>query len=421
MALSNTMMKERYILAAGSPAFSRKLAAIFQVEGWEAMALTNEPAAIRYSKDMQDVPQYLVIDKLKDWAIRLARELQPQGTQIILSGFMPETPEELQGILGVPYYSIMGLPSKAATVLLGKEVRDDEIFRRLSHRTEIKMMDGSIFDKDLQRELGLDGLVVFHKQGFNPMDVFTHDYMADPSPDLVDRTAVWSFGRHPSEMLVRHKLADMLCEVSGKGGRTIGISQVEFSDREGEIIDNRQADEMLLRMVSRYLEGQGSLLPIKKIYILIDQRCQSIPARTRACEHVYCRMFDKDFVESMGIDAIIDPIKRGFSESQGSWMGYIRNPANGVKLVSFMYDRERESALTVNEYKKMMNGLIDALVYQKAKVIATFPLYLTDEYGAELPRSKDDETVMAYLTDWLQRHPDKDVRLLYVDGYAPRN
>jgi hypothetical protein len=123
----------------------------------------------------------------------------------------------------------------------------------------------------------------------------------------------------------------------------------------------------------------------------------------------------------MGIDAIIDPIKRGFSESQGSWMGYIRNPANGVKLVSFMYDRERESALTVNEYKKMMNGLIDALVYQKAKVIATFPLYLTDEYGAELPRSKDDETVMAYLTDWLQRHPDKDVRLLYVDGYAPRN
>ena len=283
------MMKEKYVMAAGSPAFSRKLAAIFQLEGWEATALTNEPAALRYLKDVQDIPQYLVIDKLKDWAIRLARELQPQGTQIILSGFMPETPEELQGILGVPYYSIMGLPSKVATVLLGKEVRDEEISRRLSHRREIKMMDGSI------------------------------------------------------------------------------------------------------------------------------------PAGIRACEKVYCRMFDKDFVERMGIDAIIDPIKRGFSESQGSWMGYIRNPARDVKLVSFMYDRDRESALTVNEYKKMMNGLIDALVYQKAKVIATFPLYLTDEYGEELPRSKDDETVMAYLTDWLQRHPDKDVRLLYVDGYAPRN
>ena len=114
------MMKEKYILAAGSPAFSRKLAAIFQVEGWEAMALTNKPAAIRYPKDMQDVPQYLVIDKLKDWAIRLARELQPQGTRIILSGFMLETPEELQGILGVPYYSIMGFPEKVAIVLLGK-------------------------------------------------------------------------------------------------------------------------------------------------------------------------------------------------------------------------------------------------------------------------------------------------------------
>ena len=69
----------------------------------------------------------------------------------------------------------------------------------------------------------------------------------------------------------------------------------------------------------------------------------------------------------------------------------------------------------------MMNGLIDALVYQKARVIATFPLYLTDEEGKELSRSKDDETVMAYLTDWLQRHPDEDIRLIYLDGYNPRD
>ena len=277
------MVRDKYLLPAGSIGFSRQLAAIFQSEGWQVRSVTNEPAAHRFLQEMQDAPRYLVVDKLKDWVIRLAKELQPQGTEIILSGVMTETPEELKNILGVDYYSIMGLPSKVADVLLGTQLRDEDVARR----------------------------------------------------------------RMPSTPE------------------------------------------------------------------------QHIPARTGKCERVYCRILNKEFVEHMGIDAIIDPIKRGFSESQGSWMGYIRNPAHGVKLVSFMYDRTPESALSVKEYTKMMDGLIDALVYQKARVIATFPLYLTDENGVELSRSKDDETVMAYLTDWMQRHPDKNVRLLYVDGYSP--
>ena len=269
------MIKEKYILTAGTPAFSRQLAAIFQSEGWQASPLIDKPAAQRFSKEMRDVPQYLVIDELKDWVIQLSKELQPRGTQIILSGAMTETPEELESILGVPYYSIMGLPSKVADVLLGTQFRDEDIAGRLFHRPEIKMMDGSVFDKGLQAQLGLDGLVIFHKQGFNPMDVFTSEYMANPSPELVERTAVWSFGRHPSEMLVRHKLEEMLYEVSEKGGRIIGISQTEFRDRGGEVINDRRADEMLLRMVTRFLEGQGALLPIEKIYIIIDRRCKS--------------------------------------------------------------------------------------------------------------------------------------------------
>ena len=268
------MIKEEFILAAGSPDFSRKIAAFFQGEGWQARALSNEPAALRCSKEMQDAPQYLVTDKLSGWVVRLSRELHSKGTQIILSGAMSETPEELEIILGVPYRSIMGLPSYVATVLLEKQFRDEDIAGCLSPRAVIKMMDGSIFDKDLQAQLGLDGLVVFHKQGFNPMDVFTREYLADPSPELVERTAVWSFGRHPSEMSVRQKLAEMLSEVSDKGGRTIGISQIAFCDRDGEVIDDRRADEMLLRMVTRYMEGPGSLLPIETIYILIDQRCK---------------------------------------------------------------------------------------------------------------------------------------------------
>lgn len=116
------MIKEKYILAAGSPAFSKGLAEIFRGEGWQVDTVANKEASVRHSQDNHDLPQYLVTDKLKEWVIRLARELQPQGTVIILSGFMPEAPEELERILGVPYMSMMGLPSKVASVLLGKDI-----------------------------------------------------------------------------------------------------------------------------------------------------------------------------------------------------------------------------------------------------------------------------------------------------------
>ena len=118
------MIKEKYLLAAGSPAFSKRLITYFQSEGWQVRTITNKPDALRFSKETQEAPQYVVTDRLKDWTIRLARELQPQGTQVILSGFMRETPKELECVLGVPYNSIMGLPSKVATVLLEKEFRD---------------------------------------------------------------------------------------------------------------------------------------------------------------------------------------------------------------------------------------------------------------------------------------------------------
>jgi hypothetical protein len=428
------MINEKFILAAGSPDFARKLAAIFQREGWQARVITNGPSALRFLEEKREVPKYLVADEIKGWVSRLAEELHPRGTQVILSGGMSESHEELESMLGTPYYSIMGSPWKVAIVLLGKEFREEDMARPLFPAVEIQVMRGSVFDKDLQRKLGLDGLVAFRRRSFNPMDAFTREYMRDPSPALEGRTAIWSYDRHPAEGLARRKLAEMLTEVSDNGGRVIGISQIEFCARDGEIIDDRRADEKLLQWVGRYMAGPGSFLPIRAIYILIDPRCKMlgarrfvpprpgrrIPARTGACEQVFCRRLDKSFVERMGIDAIIDPIKRGFSVSQESWKGYIQNPAHGVKLVSFMYDRNPGSALTVPEYTKMMNGLIDALVYQNAKVIATFPLYLIGEDGQELTRSQDDETVMAYLTDWLQRHPDQNVRLLYLDGDMPR-
>lgn len=272
------MIKERFILASGSVGFSRQLAAFFRNEGWQTRTLTNKYDAVRISWEMHDAPQYLVTDVLKGWVVSLAQELQRQGTQIILSGFMSETPEELTAILGVPYYSIMGSPWKVATVLIGKEYGDEEINRPLFPRAEIKMMEGSVFDKDLQRQLGLDGLVVFRRHGFNPMEVFTDEYLSNPSPELAGRTVVWSYGVDPSEMLVRQKLTKMLFEVSEKGGYTIGISQIAFRDQNGELIEDNRADEMLLRMVCRFIEGPGLLLPIRKIYILIDSRCKSIEA-----------------------------------------------------------------------------------------------------------------------------------------------
>lgn len=116
------MVNEKFLLAAGSPNFSRQLAAIFQSKGWQVRVLTNKPAALQFSKDIQDAPKYLVADKLSSWVIGLSRKLHSQGTQIILSGFMSESHEELESILGAPYNSIMGLPSKVASVLLGVQI-----------------------------------------------------------------------------------------------------------------------------------------------------------------------------------------------------------------------------------------------------------------------------------------------------------
>ena len=143
--------------------------------------------------------------------------------------------------------------------------------------------------------------------------------------------------------------------------------------------------------------------------MIMEKHCETIKQALSA-----------DLIRRTGIEAVIDPIKRGFSESQGSWMGYIAHPVEGVKLVSFMYDRTPESALTIKEYTKMMDGLIDALVYQKAKVIATFPLYLIHDDGTELTKGEDDTAVKDYLDGWLRRHPDEDVRLLFIDGYTPK-
>ena len=42
----------------------------------------------------------------------------------ILSGYMSESREELEGILGFSYRSIMGEPPKVATVLLEKQFPD---------------------------------------------------------------------------------------------------------------------------------------------------------------------------------------------------------------------------------------------------------------------------------------------------------
>ena len=273
------MVKENYIVAAGSPDYAGLLATLFRSEGWLARSVTTRRDAAHFSHEQEDAPRFLVIDVLKEWTVNLARELHPQGTQVILSGFMRESREELESILGVPFYSIMGLPWKAASVLLGKEY-DAEAMTRPSFRE---------------------------------------------------------------------------------------------------------------------------------------------PSGPRRCERIFGHSFDARLVRGMGIEAVIDPIKRGFSESQGSWMGYIANPVRNVKLVSFMYDRKPETMLTVKEYRKLMNGLIDAFVYQGVRVIATFPIYLAAEDGTELPKSQDDAIVLDYLDEWLQNHPDKDVRLLYIDGYIPRD
>lgn len=120
------MIQDHFILAAGSHNYSLQLARYFLREGWQAMTVTKKPDAGRFLKESQFAPEYLFIDSLKDWVVQLARELHSSGTQIRLYGFLEESPEELAEKLGVPYESTMGLPSKAAGVLLGKEFGDEE-------------------------------------------------------------------------------------------------------------------------------------------------------------------------------------------------------------------------------------------------------------------------------------------------------
>ena len=114
------------ILAAGSPAYAELLAAIFKHEGWEAKIITNKKNVGRFLRELDAAPQYLVIDRLKDWVIDLASELRTRGTEVIISGFV--NPEELSNV-NFSYHSVSGLPSKVADVILGTELTDEDINR----------------------------------------------------------------------------------------------------------------------------------------------------------------------------------------------------------------------------------------------------------------------------------------------------
>lgn len=261
------MIKEKFVLASGSRAFARQVAAVFQKEGWQARVVIGRHDALFYSKERQDAPQYLITDDLRPGftaALQMARELQPQGTQVILSGFM--TPEELSGV-DVPFRSIAGLPWKVAGVILGKEYTDEEMNRPLFPKAEIEVRNGNVFDRELQTALGLDGLVVFSWQGYLPMRTIKEKYLSDLAPGLAGRVSISSFPRQkPTEALVSRSIAKILPEVSDKGGHIIGITHLGGEDPEEGGFGERP-EEMLLRIVGLFIDKQGPLLPIEKIFI----------------------------------------------------------------------------------------------------------------------------------------------------------
>lgn len=142
---------------------------------------------------------------------------------------------------------------------------------------EIISLYGSVFDRSLQDELGLDSLAIFRKHGFNPMEVFTGEYLEDPNPRIDrEKTLVYNMCSAPKKGMVYGIVSRQIDAIAALGGNRVGISQLEYSERDGSIIDDSRADEWLKQCVERWVEEKGESSGLESIAIMIDNRCKSI-------------------------------------------------------------------------------------------------------------------------------------------------
>lgn len=284
----------------------------------------------------------------------------------------------------------------------------------------INYLQGSVFDIPLQDRLGLDSLIIFRKQGFHPMDILTLDYLNNPNPRICsEKTLIFNYNKAPRKGMVYKIIAEKLDGIAALGARRVGISQLEYSDHFGKTLEDSSADDLLKQCVGRWVEEKGDSCSLESINILIDSKCKSVLAsRLIDCEG---NVFDEDFLSLRQIGGIFAPIQRGFSASQGTWMGYERNQKEGVLLETYFYDKGEEKELTVEEYRNLGYRVLDGFAAQGVKNIATFGMYLKDDDGHELTKGDDDTQIKGILADWVKKNSDKGITVYYVNFYHPQN
>lgn len=98
----------------------------------------------------------------------------------------------------------------------------------------IERVKGDIFDHSLQDSLGLDGLILQVRHGFNPVDVAWRKYMEHPNMRIDANTGVYAYNDGVHNVPTREEFASLIAHeldtLVGRGARRIGMNPLWFQD-----------------------------------------------------------------------------------------------------------------------------------------------------------------------------------------------
>lgn len=136
----------------------------------------------------------------------------------------------------------------------------------------IERVKGDVFDHSLQESLGLDGLILQVRHGFNPVDVAWRKYMKHPNMRIDANTGVFVYNdgvhkvptREEFPSLIAHELDTLV----GRGARRIGMNPLWFQDENGERRGGHEADELLDNAILSWLSTSPNANKVDKIFVI---------------------------------------------------------------------------------------------------------------------------------------------------------
>lgn len=281
---------------------------------------------------------------------------------------------------------------------------------------DIEFVKGSIFNIELQDSLGLDSIIAYVPDGFNPMELKWEDYRLNPNTRIDDLSLIYRYNDGnipiPKEFNVPAIVAATLDEICRRGARKIGISQITFNGMMGDSFDGDVADKVLSKCVREWIAKGNNSSKIDEIYLILDPDCTAKKQSTVAS---YQGHVGHTFITLKHIDAVFAPTEKTSTVPMPSES---RNP--NVEVERYYYERGTEEELTVAEYKEKITEFLDAMDFAGLKRIATYGLYLKDESGNELSKKEDDEAVLGILREWVDNNKDRGVTIHYVNHYFPK-